>query len=62
MSNQGDQVLIENPIINSPFREPDKHFAFDDYAIKNEVIDDHWPSSYFMPIAGAAKVNLAKYY
>ena len=32
MAEQGD-VLIENPIINSPFREPDKQFAFDDNGI-----------------------------
>lgn len=55
MSNQGEQVLIENPIINSPFREPNKQFAFDDFGIKNEVIDGRRPSSYFIPIAGAKK-------
>ena len=54
MSEQGD-VLIENPIINSPFREPDRQFAFDDNGITNEVISGRRRSSYFIPIAGAKK-------
>ena len=57
MAGQGDQVLIENPIINSPFKEPNRQFAFDDYGIKNEVIDGRRPSSYFIPIAGAKKTK-----
>ena len=54
MSEQGD-VLIENPIINSPFREPDKQFAFNEFGITNEVISGRRLSSYFIPIAGAKK-------
>ena len=54
MTERGD-VLIENPIINSPFFEPNKQFAFDDFGIKNEVVDGRRPSSYFIPIAGAKK-------
>ena len=54
MSEQGD-VLIENPIINSPFREPDRQFAFDDNGITNQVISGRRRSSYFIPIAGAKK-------
>ncbi len=57
MSNQGEQVLIDNPIINSPFREPNKQFAFDDFGIKNEVVDGRRLSSYFIPIAGAKKTK-----
>ena len=57
MSIQGEQVLIDNPIINSPFREPNKQFAFDDFGIKNEVVDGRRPSSYFIPIAGAKKTK-----
>ena len=29
------QVVIENPIINSPFEEPSRHFKFDDEGITN---------------------------
>ena len=49
------QVLIDNPIINSPFHEPDKQFAFDDNGITNEVVSGRRRSSYFIPIAGAKK-------
>ena len=30
------QVVIENPIINSPFDEPARHFKFDDEGIADE--------------------------
>jgi type III restriction enzyme len=44
------QVVIENPILNSPFLEPDRHFKFTDDGITNEVIPERRVSSYFMPI------------
>jgi type III restriction enzyme len=28
-----NQTVIENPIINSPFEEPSRHFKFDDEGI-----------------------------
>jgi len=48
------QVVIENPIINSPFDEPTRHFRFADEGITNEIIDDRRASSYFVPIAKPA--------
>ena len=42
--------IIENPILNSPFREPDRHFRFTDDGITNQVDDGRRPSSYFVPI------------
>ena len=45
------QVVIENPIINSPFEEPARHFRFADQGITNEVVDGRRISSYFVPIA-----------
>ena len=30
--------LIENPVINSPFEEPKRHFRFDDHGIKDEIV------------------------
>jgi type III restriction enzyme len=42
--------VIENPVINSPFVEPTKHFRFDDEGITNEVVEGRRPSSYFVPI------------
>jgi len=32
-------VVIENPILNSPFEEPKGHFRFDDEGITNEIVD-----------------------
>ena len=46
-------VVIENPIINSPFVEPTRHFRFDDDGITDQIDDGRRPSSYFVPIAQA---------
>jgi type III restriction enzyme len=50
---RGAQVtdrVIENPIINSPYRTPDRHFAFDLNGITNEIVPGRRPSSYFVPV------------
>ena len=31
------QLVIENPVINSPFAEPQRHFHFSDEGITNEI-------------------------
>ena len=49
------QVVIENPIINSPFYEPTRHFRFSDEGITNEVVEGRRSSSYFIPIAKPKK-------
>ena len=49
------QIVIENPIINSPFDEPTRHFRFTDEGITNEIVDDRRISSYFVPIARPKK-------
>src|SRR5665811_1367736 len=49
------QVVIENPIINSPFDEPTRHFRFSDEGITNEIVDGRRTSSYFVPIAKPKK-------
>lgn len=49
------QVVIENPIINSPFTEPTRHFRFTDEGITNDIIDGRRVSSYFVPIARPKK-------
>src|SRR5205823_11356937 len=36
-------ALIENPILNSPFREPTRHFKFDDEGITNEILNGRLP-------------------
>jgi hypothetical protein len=50
-------VIIENPILNSPFREPDRHFRFDDTGITNETVSTRRPSAYFIPIPKPRKSN-----
>ena len=32
-------TTIQNPILNSPFDEPSRHFKFDDQGITNEIVD-----------------------
>ena len=49
------QVIIENPIINSPFDEPTRHFRFSDEGITDEIADGRRTSSYFVPIAKSKK-------
>jgi hypothetical protein len=48
-------VVIENPIINSPFDEPTRHFRLSDEGITNEIVDGRRTSSYFVPIAKPKK-------
>ncbi|MBI4557327.1 MAG: DEAD/DEAH box helicase family protein, partial [Candidatus Hydrogenedentes bacterium] len=45
------QVVIEKPVINSPYSEPTRHFKFTDDGITNEIIEGkRRVSSYFVPI------------
>ena len=52
-----EQVIIENPIINSPFTEPYRHFRFDDDGITSDIIEKRRKSHYFIPIAKPKKTN-----
>lgn len=45
------QTVIENPILNSPYRAPSRHRRFGNEGITNEVVETRRVSSYFMPIA-----------
>lgn len=42
--------VIANPIINSPYHPPDRHFAFDNDGITSEIRPGRRPSSYFVPV------------
>ncbi len=48
-------ALIENPILNSPFGEPERHFKFTDDGITGEIVAGRRSSSYFIPIARPKK-------
>ena len=43
-------TVIENPILNSPYREPGGHFRFGAEGITNEIVEGRQLSSYFVPI------------
>src|SRR5215217_7606802 len=49
------QIVIENPILNTPYDEPERHFRFDDEGITDDLVDGRRSSSYFMPIPKAKK-------
>src|SRR4030042_4980127 len=44
-------VVIENPILNSPYREPSRHWKFSDDGITDEIVESRRVSAYFIPIA-----------
>lgn len=54
------QVVIENPIINSPFDEPTRHFRFTDEGITDQIDEGRRISSYFVPIARPKKKKAAE--
>ncbi|MBM7806200.1 type III restriction enzyme [Geodermatophilus bullaregiensis] len=47
--------VIDNPILNSPYVEPGRHFRFDDDGITNEIVGKRRPSQYFMPVPQAQR-------
>ena len=55
-------VRIENPILNSPYEEPKKHFRFSDEGITDEIVLGRRSSSYFVPIAKPKKKNSKELY
>jgi type III restriction enzyme len=55
MATGNHQVVIENPVINSPFAEPQRHFRFSDEGITSEIVAQRRTSSYFIPIAAPRK-------
>ena len=48
-------AVIDNPILNSPFREPARHFRFGEEGITSEIVEERRESAYFMPIPAAKK-------
>lgn len=51
---------IDNPIINSPFTMPDRHFRFDDEAITEDIVDGRRPSAYFTAIPPSKRRTAAQ--
>lgn len=48
-------VIIENPILNSPFEESRRHFRFTEEGITDEVAEGRRISQYFVPIPRSKK-------
>src|SRR5437868_6470134 len=48
-------AIIENPIINSPFEAPKRHFQFNDDGITDQMVETRRKSAYFVPIAQPKK-------
>ena len=48
-------VVLSNPILNSPFDEPSRHFRFGEEGITSEIVPTRRVSSYFVPIPAAKK-------
>ena len=48
-------VIIENPILNSPYTAPDRHWKFNDDGITDEVEEGRRKSAYFMPIPASRR-------
>ncbi len=47
--------MIENPILNSPYREPSRHFLFGPDGITGQVTEGRRESTFFIPIAPPKK-------
>jgi type III restriction enzyme len=54
------QVVIENPVLNSPYRKPTRHWRFTDEGITDEIVEEQRISSYFVPIAKPRKAGKDK--
>ncbi len=48
-------VVIENPILNSPYQEPNRHWLFGDDGITDEIVEKRRISSYFIPVPAPRK-------
>lgn len=53
MSNSENTIV--NPVINSPYIEPQRHFRFGEEGITNEIVPKRRVSAYFVPIARPKK-------
>ncbi len=50
-------LTIENPILNTPFAVPTRHFAFDGNGFPTGIENGRRPSSYLVPIARPKKLG-----
>ena len=48
-------AVIENPILNSPYAEPARHWRFGEDGVTDEVVEARRESAYFMPVPEARR-------
>lgn len=48
-------VVIENPVLNSPYDEPRLHFRFDDLNITSDIVEGRRRSEYTVAVAGTRR-------
>ncbi len=53
------KVTIENPVINSPFQEPQRHFKFTQRGITEDIVEGRRRSEYFIPMPKPRKQSQA---
>jgi type III restriction enzyme len=51
------QVIIENPILNSPFEMPKRHYKSEKDGVTDEIVETRRKSSYFIPVASPRKTT-----
>ena len=44
------KVTIKNPVINSPFQEPQRHFKITQRGITEDIVEGRRRSEYFIPM------------
>jgi type III restriction enzyme len=50
-------TAIENPVINSPYEVPARHFQFDESGITDEIVETRRPSEFFVPVPQTKKAG-----
>ncbi|MGH2563617.1 MAG: DEAD/DEAH box helicase family protein, partial [Ginsengibacter sp.] len=48
-----EKFIMQSPILNSPYKEPARHFKSDQRGITSEVSESRRPSSFFIPVPRA---------
>jgi type III restriction enzyme len=57
---QGTGAIIENPVINTPFAEPGRHFVMEDGKPTGEIADRRRPSEFFIPVPPPRRKSAAQ--
>jgi type III restriction enzyme len=53
-----NEPIMKNPIINSPYQEPNRHFKADERGLTDEILDFRRPSSFYIPVPRAKTLEI----